>query len=219
MELELTREISMVDVEKRKAEEHNANINARYEALKNAESRQINNNMPTQEVERAQSVVRAAVASLNSCAAPVYGMTPTLEQTPHVTEFVPTREASAVFTTEKFEMATPVAPKNQEVAPMQPTLIADVTKNEAVAVNEGYSFSLFAKLTMAVFALVVIAMLTLIGINSNIIQQKTLELENLKLRKIELSEENEEIDQRIANAKSPETILQYAQSNGMVKIG
>ena len=86
----------------------------------------------------------------------------------------------------------------------------------------GFFFSLFgalnalAKFMIGVFSAVVVCAMTMICVNTNTIQQKSLRLRNLEEKREELMEQNEEIERRIANAKSEETIRQYAESQGMV---
>ena len=90
---------------------------------------------------------------------------------------------------------------------------------EAVAVEESYSLSSFAKLIMAAFTLAVVAMLTLACINTQTIQSKSIRLQNLEEKRQELLEKNEEIQRRIEEAKSDEVIREYATSQGMIQNG
>ena len=117
-----------------------------------------------------------------------------------------------VFTTEKFQavqdVATPIAP-TQAVAPVE--LYAPT----AVKAPE-YMFTNTCKTVLAVFTAVVTAMLTLICVNSSVIKQKTLNIQNLEQRKQQLIEENEELQRRLEIAQSDETIEEYAKSQGMI---
>ena len=70
---------------------------------------------------------------------------------------------------------------------------------------------------MAIFATVVVMMLTLICVNTQIIQRKSMQLRNLEQQREELVNRNEEIQRRIENAQSEETIREYALSQGMIQ--
>ena len=62
----------------------------------------------------------------------------------------------------------------------------------------------------------VVAMLAMICMNTQIIRQKRIRLQNLEEQKEELVNEVAEIEQRIEAAKSEEAIRQYALENGIV---
>ena len=88
----------------------------------------------------------------------------------------------------------------------------------AAAIEEAqYSLSRMAKIVMAAFATLVMVMLSVICINTQIISQKTLQLEALEAQRAALLEENAEIQSRIAQAKSEEVIREYAKSQGMIE--
>jgi hypothetical protein len=59
-------------------------------------------------------------------------------------------------------------------------------------------------------------MTALICVNSHVIRQKTIRIQNLEQKKEQLLEMNEEIQRRLEAAQSDETIAQYAQSQGMI---
>ena len=63
---------------------------------------------------------------------------------------------------------------------------------------------------------VIVAMLTMICINTQIIRQKKIQLKNLEQKKEQLMEQSEEIQRRIEAARSEETIRQYAVENGIL---
>ena len=187
----------------KQAELHNAQIAERYRRLQDAEADQF----ASETHNETQYTVRASVLAPE---APKTFETPITEQTPQVTEYVRERIETPVFTTEKFERAmenSPVMTKPVEI-PKQAT---------SVATAEQYSLSRMAKLVMAVFATVVVMMLTLICINTQIIQRKSLELRNLEQQREELIEKNAEIQRRIEIAQSEETIREYALSQGMIQ--
>ena len=87
----------------------------------------------------------------------------------------------------------------------------------AVAQEAQYSLSNMAKVVMAVFAALVTVMLAVICINTQIINQKTLQLQALETQRAELLEENAEIQSRIMEARSEESIREYANSQGMIE--
>lgn len=216
MELVLDRPTTTQSVETNEAQKHNAQIKERYLKLQSAEADQFaapSHVAPTYQattVNRQESTVYA----------PMFGSTPTVEQTPQVTEYVRHME-SALFTAEKFEKMENEAPQTTT-----PTFVADVTSNApvmttatATATREGYSLNSFAKFMLGVFATVVVCSMTMICVNTAKIQQKTMRLKNLEEKRQELVEKNEEIERRIADAKSEETIRQYAESQGMVQLG
>lgn len=60
-------------------------------------------------------------------------------------------------------------------------------------------------------------MLTLICVNTQILSRKSAELKDLERQRQELVERNEEIQRRIEDAQSEETIREYAISNGMIQ--
>ena len=192
------------------AQKHNAQISERYRRLQDAEADQFGS-----------STVNAPVASVTvapeKTVRPVFEQTPALAQAPQVTEYVRSRIETPVFTTEKFSnmtataVATPVI--SAPVAPMPVEVYAPV---QAVEKEEQYSLTRMAKAVIAVFATLVIAMLTLICINTQIINQKTIRIQNLEEKRQELIEQNAEIQRRIERAQSDETIREYALSQGMI---
>lgn len=199
----LTEEKTINLTANKQAELHNAQIAERYRRLQDAEADQF----ASETRNETQYTVRASVLAPE---APKTFETPITEQTPQVTEYVRERIETPVFTTEKFERAmenSPVMTKPVEI-PMQAV---------SVATAEQYSLSNMAKLVMAVFATVVVMMLTLICINTQIIQRKSLELRNLEQQREELVERNAEIQRRIEIAQSEETIREYALSQGMIQ--
>ena len=184
------------------AQKHNAMINERYLKLQNAVADQISNDTVVQTETQAETVVEEA---------PLY-ISPSnvvaLEQTPRVTEYVaPT--ASALFTTQKFE-----AVKSYEQTQTAPVEMAAPVQTMETSMEAHYSLTPLAKVVMAVFTCVIVAMLSMICVNTQIIRRKKIQLKNLEEKKEELIEKSEEIQRRIEAAKSEETIRQYAEANG-----
>lgn len=198
----------------REAELHNAGINERYRRLAAAEERQFGESNAT------ETTVRASVLAPERPAftAPTAENIPAIEQIPTVTEYVRTRAESPVFTTEKFGGITEEAPVAVQTPVEMPAQTA-VAAVAAVAVSQEaqYSLSRMAKIVMAAFATLVAVMLAVICINTQIISQKTLQLKALEVQRAELLEENAEIQNRIAQARSEEAIREYAKSQGMIE--
>lgn len=214
MELVLDRPTTKQTVDTNEAQEHNALIKERYRKLQSAEADQFS--VPSYTAPSYQATTVEPQSS--TVYAPMFGSTATVEQTPQVTEYVRHMESS-LFTAEKFEKM-----ENTAVEEVAPTFVADVTTNvptmaTASVVNEDYGLNSLAKFMIGVFAAVVVCAMTMICVNTSTIQQKSLRLRNLEEKREELIEQNEEIERRIASAKSEETIRQYAESQGMVQLG
>jgi low affinity Fe/Cu permease len=62
-------------------------------------------------------------------------------------------------------------------------------------------------------------MLTLICVNTQIIQNKTAQINALETQRQELLDIQAKIEERIVKAKAKETIREYAQSQGMIESG
>lgn len=190
LELEKTQTLSV----EAQAQQHNAMIRERYRRLQDAEHNQFASE--TQDVH-------ASVFTPES---------PAIEQAPQVTEYVPARAEIPVFTTEKFTTAA----ANTVQAPQQ-IMAKPVELYAPTAVESAqYMLSGMAKAVLAVFTAVIVAMLTLICVNSYVIRQKTVRVQNLEQKKEQLTDMNEEIQRRLQAAESEETIAQYAQSQGMI---
>ncbi len=211
--LELEKTILLGAEEEQK---HNAMIKERYRRLQDAEAYQFTDNQPA---ETSMDTVRASVLAPET---PVYNApdAPTQEQLPQVTQFVRARIDSPVFTTEKFnavqeEKVAQEVVDNVAVEPM----VAPVeiyASRQAVATEAQYSLSAMAKVVLAAFVATVIAMLTLICVNTQLIRIKNVRIQNLEEKRDQLVEEVTEIQRRIEMAQSEEAIRQYALSNGMI---
>ena len=214
--MELVRErTETYSVEESEKAAHNAQIKERYRMLQDAETSQFNTATPTQTYTKNESVQTKATTYY----APTFDTVSTVEQHPQITEYV--RGDMRLFTTDKLDRVMEQMQQTAYVAPtavVEPTFIADVTKQseESAVVNTEYSFTSFAKMMLAAFAVVVIALLAWICVNTNAIQQKTVQLEQLETQKAELIERHAEIQRRIDNAQSEETIRRYAESKGLL---
>ena len=104
--------------------------------------------------------------------------------------------------------------------PMAPAVAEmPVAAVNAEAAEESYGLSAFAIRMIAAFAAAVVMLLTVIGINSYVIRQKTNQLRNLEQRREQLVEETEALEMQIEEATSYEAILEYAQEHGMIPAG
>lgn len=202
-----TIELEKTSVLTTEAQKHNAMISERYRRLQDAEADQFGS---TPQV-RTESVRASVLAPEKPVDAPV------LEQTPQVTEYVRSRIETPVFTTDKFNHVTDAAVATPVIdTPVAPMSVEVYAPTEAVAQEAQYSLSRMAKTVIAAFAATVVAMLSLIGVNSHIIRQKTVRIQNLEEKRQELLEENAEIQRRIEIAQSEEIIREYALSQGMI---
>lgn len=181
---------------------HNAMIKERYRRLQNAEAEQF---MEESYQENANYTIRASVLAPERPS--TITEAPAFEQTPQVTEFVRDYSNSPVFTTEKFNTVQEIAPVMQEAVVEMPTQ-APV---QAVAQEAQYALSRLAKMVMAAFAAVVVMLFTLICVNTQIIQRKSMELNALETQRAELMEEYTDLQSRIAQARAEETIRAYVQ--------
>lgn len=188
------------------AQKHNARISENYNRLKNAIASQFAEDVRTDERKEDD-----AQANVNAHEKPTYispngGNASTYAQVPTVTEYASQRTA-ALFTTEKFERMQ--LPEEQTVAaPVQAA---------AVIMEAQYSLSLTAKIAIVAFVAVVTVMLSLICVNTYTINAKRANIARLEEQKAVLVEQNAQVQKRIEDAKSEETIREYAESQGMVK--
>ena len=83
--------------------------------------------------------------------------------------------------------------------------------------NKAYKFNAKAKLLIAVYALVVVTILSLIVINSNMLKNLDNSIDNYSSQVTELTEEYNVVQQELQTAKSDETIIEKALEMGMEK--
>ena len=201
--MELVRERQTIELTNVEAQQHNAQISERYRLLQSAEADQF-----SQVTYANESAAQAA---------PIVEETPVLEQMPHVTDFVHESPVSPIFTAEKFESLM-AEPEVKEAVKAVVIPVIEEKAKEVTAVAEQYSLSNVAKFIIAAFAAVVIALLSLIAYNSQIIHQKRIQIDGLEARREQLLQEQQELEARIAMAQDEETILQWAESQGMVPL-
>ncbi len=209
--MEMVRERESIQVEnvELEAQQHNAQISERYRRLQDALADQF-----------APETYASTSTMERTTSAPVQE-TPVVEQAPVVDNARPT---ASVFTADKFnsiEMgnATPTF-----TTAITPTYVAPVVEQApATAIEVGvqaqYSLSPLAKVVMAAFGVVVIGMMSLIGVNTNLINQKKIKIKNLEKMRNQLVEQHDEIQRRIEAAQSEETIMQWAQEEGLLPSG
>ena len=194
------------EVQQSEAQKHNDAINENFLKIKNFEQTQF-------EEDEVQVVEVEAVAEPVVEETPLY-ISPAnvgrFEQAPVVTEYA-SPMAAALFTPQKYE----IAKENMETAAAPVEIAAPVHATQVSAV-ESYALTPLAKVIMAAFTFVVVAMLALIGMNTQIIRQKSLRIQNLEEKKQQLLDESQEIQRRIEAAQSEEAIRQYAMENGII---
>ena len=143
---------------------------------------------------------------------PVTAETPVLEQQPQVTEFVREQVSASVFTTEKFERLQENNPvmNSARVEAIAPTYVAPVFESAAMEVEQ-YSLSSFAKKVLAGVGAAVLALVSVISVNTQIIGNKKAELRQLRIRQQELVNENKQVQEEIELATSEDTIRAWAE--------
>lgn len=195
--------INTADIE---AQKHNAQIRERYNRLLSAEADQL------APVETPVQNVRASVLAPEAPAIVAPVTAPVFEQEPQVTEFVREQVTSSVFTTEKFDKLQQYNSVNA-AAVVAPTYVAPVFQNAGAAALEveQYTLSAFAKKVIAGVGAAVVALVSIIGINTHVINTKKAELSRLQNRRIELTNENESVEEQIKLATSEETIRAWAE--------
>lgn len=201
------------------AQRHNSMIAERFERLKNLQNAQQAQCQETQTVQASAVTVEPVRTVYES--QPTVSQTPVMQQTPQITEYSHETVSSPVFTSQRFDVWQQNAAAEIAATVVQPTYIAPTVTAQPVTpaktqATEQYSLSTFAKIVMAVFAAVVIAMITLICANSALINRKTVELEALQAQKAQLVQEYDALRQEIEAEISQEAIYEYALENGMV---
>ena len=191
-------ELQKAEVEK--AQRHNELINENFLKIKNLVHAQFDEDEVQDVVETVEEVVEETPLYISPA------NVTNLERAPIVTEYA-SPMAAAVFTAQKFEIAKENTQPVEYTAPVQAT---------ERAVEVSYALTPLAKVIMAAFTFVVVAMLALICMNTQIIRQKSIRIQNLEEKKQQLLNQVDEIESRIAAAQSEETILQYALENGII---
>ncbi len=215
MELLREEEQAQIDSVQTEAQKHNALISERYKRLQNAVANQFAEGVYTEERSANNAQADIGIQQQTTYISPNTVNSATYAQMPTVTEYI-SRASSALFTPERFERMQAMEEEQAIAAPVTAPVVAPVQAT-AVKMEAQYTLSSVAKLVMAVFAIVIVAMLTLICVNTNAIDQKRANIQLLEERKAELVEENARVQERIEEATSDETIREYAESQGMVQ--
>ena len=195
----LRERAELLKSEAEKAQKHNDSINENFEKIKNLVHAQFDE-------EEIEDVATEEVVDVVE-EAPLY-ISPAnvtkLEQAPLVTEYAaPTME-------------TTVATQTYEMSQSNVEMVTPPVQEMERATQTVYSLTPLAKVVMAAFTCVAIAMLSLIAMNTQIIRQKKMRIQNLEEKKQQLVEKSQEIQRRIEAAQSEEAIRQYALENGIV---
>ena len=127
------------------------------------------------------------------------------------------RITSELFTTETLDRAIRNNVVAEPVVEQAVTMQINNQVTESVAVEEVASLSNFAKTVAAVFAAVIVTMLTLICINTQIINQKAAYLSTLEQTKQELVAKELDLQEKIVRQTSKKAIEEFAEKYGMVK--
>lgn len=226
-------------VRRDEASVHNAQIKERYrELLQNTEESQLS------ELSRAETSVRASVLAPERPVSPAFEpVSAPFVSAPEEHVTVHTRVSSPLFTPETLDRTiresgmeemfrAPEEAVSSEAALSSAASVAEpVFGNAGVAempvaavnvgetVRESYGLSAFAVKALAAFGATVVLLLSVIGINSRVIAQKTNQLRSLEQRRERLAEETAELEARIEEATSYEKVLEFVQENGMVPSG
>ena len=175
---------------------HNSRISENYRLLRDLEDQQF----ATIQKERAEAQARASVLTREKPAA-----------IPHE------RITSELFTTETLDRAIRNNVVAEPVVEQAVAMQIDNQVTESVAVEEVACLSNFAKTVAAVFAAVIVTMLTLICINTQIINQKATYLSTLEQTKQELVAKELDLQEKIVRQTSKKAIEEFAEKYGMVK--
>ena len=197
---------SVIDKE---AELHNAGIKDRYAMLKlrDKEDQQLAEMMRNSGPYNAQAYVETPTKSKEAPA-------PTYEAGSAAT-YAHTSTASNLFTAERLdrtlERSLPVGAPT--VAPTEPTVSAETETNEE------FSFSLtsVAKRAIAVFTSVSILMMTMVCVNTRIINDREEQIMALNASNENTRRAIVELEEQIAYESSEDVIRLWAESEGLVK--
>lgn len=219
------------NVQTEEAKRHNEMIRERYRQLQNAEEIQLSETFS--DAEQAKEIAPSAPAFNAAPAVPVAPVTPapaeparTEERSVNVSQ-----QQRELFTADTFRRVLSDNVQEQTAAPVQTEAVREIyapapvfvseKKNEVVKEAqkeaETYSLTSAAKAMIAAFAALVVLMLTVIGINTRILNAKGAELTALELQRAELVEESRALAENIVNTTSEETIANWAAQNGWTK--
>ncbi len=185
------RKTMVIDKE---AELHNSRINNMYTILQNAESEQLERLW-----EEAKNAPQASVlAPEKPVEAPVYEHTPV---------------ESDLFTPATLDRTI------ERSAPLYPAYQPAPTQVAVEAEQEEYTFSLtsMAKKAIAIFASAAAVMMTLICVNTHIINQRRAEINALELSNANARATIAQLEEQIAIESSEESIREWALAEGLIE--
>lgn len=211
------------------ARRHNEQIRQKYLQLQNAEEAQLSHVFENAEQQTRAEEFNAPAAPVSAMpAAPVAPVQTAQAKTVSLTE-----QQKDLFTADTFRRMVSGAAKAQAPvqtpvqesvqAPVYRPVFAPAPEKTQEAVKqaekslESYSLTNAAKAVIAAVAAFVVLLITLIGINTRILNAKGVELSALEAKKAELAEQSRELAERIENATSEETIAAWAQANGWAR--
>lgn len=211
------------------ARRHNEQIRQKYLQLQNAEEAQLSHVFENAEQQTRAEEFNAPAAPVSTMpAAPVAPAQTAQAKTVSLTE-----QQKDLFTADTFRRMVSGAAKAQAPVqtPVQESVQAPVYRpvftpapektqeavKQAEKSLESYSLTNAAKAVIAAVAAFVVLLITLIGINTRILNAKGVELSALEAKKAELAEQSRELAERIENATSEETIAAWAQANGWAR--
>ncbi len=189
------RKTMVIDKE---AELHNARINNMYTILQNAESEQLERLW-----EEAKHAPQASVlAPEKPVEAPAE--VPTYEHTPVESDlFTPATLDRTI------ERSVPLYPAYQPA----PTEVAVEAEKEEFA----YSLTSMAKKAIAIFASAAAVMMTLICVNTHVINLRRAEIRELEQSNANARVAIAQLEEEIAEARSEETIREWALQVGLIE--
>ena len=211
------------------ARRHNEQIRQKYLQLQNAEEAQLSHVFENAEQQTRAEEFNAPAAPVSTMpAAPVAPAQTAQAKTVSLTE-----QQKDLFTADTFRRMVSGAAKAQAPvqAPVRESVQAPVYRpvftpapekaqeavKQAEKSLESYSLTNAAKAVIAAVAAFVVLLITLIGINTRILNAKGAELSALEAKRAELAEQSRELAERIENATSEETIAAWAQANGWAR--
>ena len=185
------RKTTVIDKE---AELHNSRINNMYTILQNAESEQLERLW-----EEAKNAPQASVLAPEKPAE-----TPVYEHTPVESDlFTPATLDRTI------ERSVPLYPAYQPA----PTQVAVEAEQEEFT----YSLTSMAKKAIAIFASAAAVMMTLICVNTHIINQRRAEINALELSNANARVAIAQLEKEIAEASSEEAIRAWALAEGLIQ--
>ena len=201
----------------RNAELHNSGISDAYRFLTETVDRQLS------DIKNARAAARATYSSTIEVERPVPTeriapkTMPTYEPAPQATPYKRERVASDLFRAETLDRAIRNNVPTEEVFVPVEVPVARIEEVPSFETEAKVSLSTFAKTVMAVFSAVIVMMFTMICINTQILNQKAVQIEQLEQTHNELVAKNIQLRNQIKEATSEEAIEEFALANGMVK--